>query len=99
MGNINGNIVINNTNIDGSGKVGINARESNGIVIDNSSIINNRDFAFLFSECSSISIKETLIEDNGEIMSNEERNVEMIENTLKGNAGWNGRRPTIGRIW
>ena len=77
------NIVINNTNIDGSGKVGINARESNDIVIDNSSIINNRDFAFLFSECSSISIKETLIEDNGEIMLNEERNVEMIENTLK----------------
>ena len=76
-------IVINNTNIDGSGKVGISARESNGIVIDNSSINNNSDFAFVFSKCNSISVKKSLIADNGDIISNEERNVKMIENTLK----------------
>ena len=77
------NIVINNTKIDGSGKVGISALESKDIVIDNSSISNNRDFAFVFSECIDISIKKTLIKDNGDIMSNDEHNVEMIENTLK----------------
>ncbi|SVA37534.1 uncharacterized protein METZ01_LOCUS90388 [marine metagenome] len=77
------NIIIKNCTIDGSGKVGISGIDSRSIHIDNCHVHDNRDFAFSFDKCNGVSIKESLIADNGEIMLNNETNVEMIENTLK----------------
>ena len=76
-------IKINNCNIKGSGRVGIRARNSDAILIDNSQIHDNKDFALSFNDCNLVSIRANLIADNGEIMESQNSQVKMIDNTFK----------------
>jgi len=61
-------VVIENSELDGCGAIGVATWESNDVVIKNCLMTNNSFNTFYFDRCQDITIKENVIEQNANLM-------------------------------
>ena len=83
------NLLIENSELDGCGAIGLSAWQSRNITLKQSLVANNSFNAFYFDGCGTIRIKDNVIEKNANLMqSYRSDDIEMSGNIIRNNGGY-----------